>query len=1305
MKALPERQGFSVIYKVQKVREKEGFIMSGSDLCGKNGGGNTSIKNALGRVWKNAARIFVLMLCIYSCLFDNPLTVSAAGYKPSGTMYELPEDTAYDVSTGRKVQDFCYGKKTLGTLCVFGSVSEESTYRGTPAYSVTGPVTFGYQYDGKFQTGDKEAWHLRSDGEKIVNGIDISGKVKSGVVMIQKSADRVRWENATEPFNDFFSENINGNTSLYTTPEAEIMNGMFYRITVAYSMTRRIASGKGEYFPLDDEYETRDCIEVYEYYIESDRNYITVNDLVTRSVLGNNATTDNGFYIQKNGSTDTVTVEKDGAVFDTVRSYDYFIKPGKYTVAITTNLGKKYAYSVTVGDGLAFTALSPKVYQSERDEGFPVESCLKGDTVFGSPSLTGLSIARTAGTKISDSVHGIYDAYGISGRSVSLFLKLQTSGENLGNGWSLKYDDWGKKKQEEVADVVTGEIGKGALIVQTSKDGKIWKDIDMGRYANGLYTTDFATHYDADENVLIYVPFGEDVIRGIYLRVYFAYQVFNEEREEYADYIEEYAFYLCCNELNAVTIHNLSAEGMVKRALGDADENMIQTYKHAETMLSGACTTTGFRIDKTLNPTAIYTVKKDGVPVEVPDNGTFNSTGKYDIHITSAVGDKKDTVIYVDRSTDRESMQHYFGKGFLSGKRILAEGEYPVYEGGEVQYHIAPVSESYLPVSGTITNLTTGSKITITNSRTAKNAVLTEPGAYEAVLTTNPHYADDDASGDTRIFTFRFTLIPNGSAPGPVVNKKSLEEYAHSSMVDSVPVYYGLIYQSASKGYITLAFATKEAAVNYAYHYEKGMVEQQSDGSYRYNGAFLMSAKTKYESNWDLTDAINYFAEQAVQPLYFNLSDKFTCLTLSPDVLATTENLRTLELSNSVVIFADGQKELLTDTGTLPVINDKPFSYLDPDSNTVSNGVNSFRFVTDRYGGVDSMQVVIADCNGEEYEIQYGRSVGRQLKAAGCPSGVVTITETTMYGDSTSYQAVYIAPDDNHTELTLTGYSGMKAETINLTAKNAGRELTLSSFNIASIHDDLDPFALVIVRNNQREFFYTAGSSGREIWSDPGDYTITCVNRLGYGYTVNVHITESDNASILFSGEGAEELPSIMTSAGEKNVVLPELSRYGYDFMGFFDVETNEIYHKNIPVISGSGEKTLTAVWSPKQVSITLLDPSGHTLETIDAKFGGSYDLSEYIQEDSCVFAGWEKNGTVFSGNTITVDAEENITLKACAEGAQDETVPAVPAPESGGFLWIVLVAAAVFLIAAAVVLLRRRKIAEEKKIGDEEDD
>ncbi len=141
--------------------------------------------------------------------------------------------------------------------------------------------------------------------------------------------------------------------------------------------------------------------------------------------------------------------------------------------------------------------------------------------------------------------------------------------------------------------------------------------------------------------------------------------------------------------------------------------------------------------------------------------------------------------------------------------------------------------------------------------------------------------------GDYREYTFKFFVIAKGTAPGPVINQDNLKSYATSTMVDTYPKYYGVTYQSASKGNITLAFVTKEAAQEYAYQYEKGTVEEQEDGTYRYTGSFLGVQKDEFVSAWDLTDAMNYFAEQAVQLLYFDMSDTFT--KQLPDDIKTPE--------------------------------------------------------------------------------------------------------------------------------------------------------------------------------------------------------------------------------------------------------------------------------------------------------------------------------------------------------------------------------------------------------------------------------
>lgn len=408
-----------------------------------------------------------------------------------------------------------------------------------------------------------------------------------------------------------------------------------------------------------------------------------------------------------------------------------------------------------------------------------------------------------------------------------------------------------------------------------------------------------------------------------------------------------------------------------------------------------------------MNPTVKYSITRNGTAVSKARDNRYTTNGKYDIRLESAVGSVETITIYVDSQSNESALKHYFGNGFITSdsKRIYSEGEYPVYEGGLVTLHIEPNKVGYLPIHGTIQNQSTGSSFDINSGNTAVTKVIEEPGQYVATFTTRPTDDGSALPGDYRVFTFRFEVIAQGTAPEPVVNKESLSEYAKTTATDSYPKFYGLTYPSAAAGDITLAFASKEAAADYAYNYEKGTVEEQEDGSYRYTGSFLFAQKEKYDSAWDLTDAMYYFAEQAVQELQFDLSDQFTYLTLSEDTIKNTNNLRTLELRRSVTIFGENQRELLCSIDALPIISPKPYAYLTPGSNgKIDEGYLDFEFVSDKYG-CDSSSVIIIDSTGHEHQIAYNMGVGKQLADQGCPSGIVTIKEKTIYGDESVYEA------------------------------------------------------------------------------------------------------------------------------------------------------------------------------------------------------------------------------------------------------------------------------------------------------------
>ena len=763
----------------------------------------------------------ILIGCLLFILYSLPGHACAEqDYIVSGKDFVLPDDSRYDYSNTTPKNSFFYGSNSLGKLHISGAIEKNTKFNGYAAYGATGSLSVQYTYDGAYQKSKEETWHIVSDGMRWIRDYDLgfTKTVGNGCIMIEKSLDAKNWEQVTNPVKNYFNKaKTFPESQLCTIPETKYMNGMYYRVVVAYRFARRTHDGF-----WSDDYDNRKCAEVYEFYVASEKNYVTISDMGNSSSLKDQTTTDTGFMIRKNGSQATVTVNGSK---DKCQDYDYFAEPGKYSISITTNLGKEYSYHITIENGSNFTPLKPKTYASERDKGFPLEKSVNQPN-FGS-HLTSLSIVTPKGLDIKQDK----TKYGIKGKSVSLYLKLNHGDGSLGNGWVLSADNWGKKKNQLVCGVKTGEVGKGVMIIQTSRDGKNWTNDDKGRYAKGIYTIDYVSNYGKAENVLIYVPDGNDVINGIHIRVLFAYQVYQADKKEYRDYTEVYQFYLCYDELGAVTFHNLSIQELLDETFKDEDQNTVEVYKQAETLVDGSYTTTGFQIDKKGNPTVKYTVLLNGKSVSNTQH-SFEENGRYDISLTSAVGSTRELTIYVDRLTPEEAMKLYFGEGFISGKRIFAEGGYPVYEGGECSYHVTALEDTVLPLYGQITNVFTGSVIAVEQSPKEKTGILSEPGEYQAVFATSEKYFTGELAGDARVFTFRFRVIPQGTAPGPIVNRQKLEEYSHTTISDCNPVYYSLTFPSAGKGNITHAFATLEDAKEYAYNYEEGTVEQQGDGSY-----------------------------------------------------------------------------------------------------------------------------------------------------------------------------------------------------------------------------------------------------------------------------------------------------------------------------------------------------------------------------------------------------------------------------------------------------------------------------------------
>ena len=1198
----------------------------------------------------------------------------------------------HDTSDAHAVNIFCYGEKSIGKMYISGGATKKNDdYHGFIAYSSINPLRIGYSFSDKYQTDTKENWNIDSDSGKTAGGISLSKKISDGAFVVQRSKDGHNWEDATEPIFGFFSSKKTDYDNLLSISQEDLIGGTYYRIIIAYKMRQKIGEESIVLGIKTDKFDERYCTEVYQFFVYYGGNPIVVRSLKTGEEISPSTEITEGFSVSKMGSCDSVLVKRNKGASVYVDSAQSFYEEGKYEILVTDPLGDTFSFNVSVTDGLSMMPVSPAMYENEKKKEYTEDNLVDGTMSFGARSHTSLKIAHNSSSLIAVSSRNSVAAYGVKGSGVYLFLNLVNNDVMNRDGWEILSDDWGKKDSQLVDGVHVGQVGSGALIIQTSPNGVSWENVDYGRYANGVFTTDYEHYYGNHGDVLIYMPNGQDVLNGIYIRVIYAYEAKNAVLKADNRYIEKYEFYLCSNELDAVTFHNLSVSTSWKDILGDEeyDDTTAEVYKQAETLLSGSYTTAGFRIDTTLNPTVSFAVKRDGDSIAIPSNHEFTASGKYEIVLTSAVNEMKTVYLFVDRMSAEEALEFYFGASLIEGKRIYSEGEYPSFEGGLTSYHLNSVDQNHLPVRGIITNQTTGETIEIPALYKEQSGDLFVPGLYEGRFETDGR----QESGDKRVITFRFEIIPEGSATGPKVNQKSLYEYAHSTITDSYPIYYSLMYPSATAGYITLAFATHEAAKEYAYNYEKGMVELQADGTYRYIGSFLVTQKETYDSAWDLTDAMYYFAEQAVQTGHFDLSDEFTTLTLKDSLIDNTWNLRTLELAKSVTIFATGQRSELTSLDALPIIGLKPYSFLVPGSSgNVERGFSDFEFIRDKYG-CDSDKVLITDCNGKEYSISYRSGVAAQLAAQNCPSGLIEIREQTIYGDTVSYQAVYIAQGENTAALKLSYDKDDKEQTITITQQDADEAngLEVEAFSVKEILDSLDPFCLITVSSGGKICSFAADQIPDEKWAVPGVYQIKVVNRLGASFLVDITVVESDYATISFSGEGTENTQEILTTYGASHIKLPELSLYGYKLTGYKDQEGN-IYSDEIATILFKGAVVLEAVWQAKQYTLTLQDPEGQTINTMIIDYGVEYELPTPELSKEYVFAGWTLNGKSLETNTLTLKTEGDVILVASAtkteESDTQKNEATNPEKEKGVPVLPIAIGAVILAIIGTVVFL-----------------
>ena len=433
--------------------------------------------------------------------------------------------------------------------------------------------------------------------------------------------------------------------------------------------------------------------------------------------------------------------------------------------------------------------------------------------------------------------------YEMDGRDKTSIIKVKSSsninfyletpnlkpGDYINDHWQLCYDTWGKQQvgnniesiTTDHGELVVGEIGSGALVIQKSYDGSNYYQVQLGRLGNGFYTTDYMNNYGGS-NRNIFTPSGEDIKKGVYYSINFYYETtcyimtketgwgWFKKKEDIYETIncrESYNFKLVEENTEAVTFNNLTVEDydeiveVAKPTNTESPEyksqleqynNYISSFidKISKTMTNNSLTTKGFKINVTSNPNIPITVLRNNneyyyINKTYSNNEYYyliNQTGKYDITIGSGTSSKTIT-LFVDTDDVNTIYKRYFGEKqyynnlaygdeFLDyrpdnpfgNQRIFDElSDIPVFA-NKVTLNLKEVNTNYyVPLYGVITNKSLGESV---EHLSGERCELNKPGSYEAVYCTSKDYyqkallGKDDASfsGDARIYVFKFKI-------------------------------------------------------------------------------------------------------------------------------------------------------------------------------------------------------------------------------------------------------------------------------------------------------------------------------------------------------------------------------------------------------------------------------------------------------------------------------------------------------------------------------------------------------------------
>lgn len=912
------------------------------------------------------------------------------------------------------------------------------------------------------------------------------------------------------------------------------------------------------------------------------------------------------------------------------------------------------------------TVLNTKSYVLSDNSGYIPKGQEK--SAFGNKPYAEISLWYNGGTIMQGNDINGTASYGyIAGgelnedNTVDFSVRLKynyPSTKNLGEkNWEISDDSW-KGAVNKINGV--GVVGTGALLVQKSYTGGKnatewqWENqyIKNGK-TSSFHTVDFTTHYlpehydgkshewtngdksySSDGYVTVYRPDGQDLKKGVYIKVLFAYEIKysttyrtwytlgigTATEWHYANVVEETTFYVS-NGAADVLFQNVSLTEVDSRAEKPTDDETLartEMVQMAGTILDGHATNEGFRINTNGYETYKIEYKKDDSTnwVKTTDGTLFSKPGKYTFRVISDIGKEKITTIYINETGTNNNIKFYFSDGFITkdSERLYEDEVVPVYRAGNTRYKIAAIDDCHMPLVGSIRRITGQEIETITpddprydaekggeqevvndiyeevailsaeQSRKGFDGVLTESGEYVAEFYNNPDY-DGAVSGDYYHFVFKFILADEDSVPS--LNQTLLDN--NLCFFNYAAGYYGVTLKLEGGGTVTYAYPDYSSAFDFAYNYYLKTVDVDND-KYIFDGEIY--------SQVDALKAVTKAAESLVERKYFDATDKNTYLTVQDAAV----NILAQELEYDVIVLSDMFSSYNAKCGE-SFLNDKVLYYISSKGQLVETK-QPIRFIS--VAGFESSSVKLYYENNEggllSYSIEYGVPIEATLRALNAPSGRYKIVEENAYGHENVYYGVYIRQGDIRTNLIIKRTLNGITDNPVLSHSNINASFTANNFVLVSASNDLDPYGIVKVQKQGKNGYtkiYELSEVKNIAFDDSGKYLITLSDRLGNTAEFNINIYSAKKISTLtLINRGAEF--DIISVSGGQNVKLPVLNSDDKDieFIGWIDDRGN--IFKETFQCEYEEDFSLTALWRYAETKIELYD--GRLIDSITAK-------------------------------------------------------------------------------------------------------